>query len=263
MIHHVTIAVRGRSALGRDERERRLLVRALTACAGECLLLLALVDEHLHAALRTARPGYLARDLRRVLVRARQDLQLKPAHLEPVDNRAYLSWLVRYLLTQPQKHGVSGPAALWTGCFLQDLAGARLLPGFDRRLLLEELPRFRLGEHFAACGLAPVPLDPADDEALRRAGAARVVDLAAGVFAAGPDLSQPGRSAELLAARVLAAQAGLTVGLPPLELARYLGVQPRAVRRLAATRGHPWGLEALRRRLTLEERARDRVARPA
>lgn len=256
MIHHLTIAVRGRRALGRDEAERRRQLRAIVGCAGAALLLLALVDDHLHAAVRTVRPGYLARGLRRIFKRLRPDLQLKAAHLEPVDNRGYLTWLVRYLLRQSIEHGVHEAPALWTGCCLQDLAGARLLPGFDRRRLREELPRYRLRDAFEACGLAPSPLTPAGDEDLRRAGAARVCDLAAGVFAVGPDLRQPGRTSGELAARELAAHAGLLAGIPAGELAHYLGVQTRAVRSLAGGHVPSEWLEALRRRLPFEAAAR-------
>jgi hypothetical protein len=262
-ISHITIPVRGRRALTRDETERRTLVRTLAATGGPRLLLFGLVDDHFHAAARTNRPGYLARDLRKVLRNRRPDLELKPSHLEPVGTRSYLRWLVDYILRQPAKHGLFVHPALWTGSCFQDLVGARLLPGYDPRGLLEELPRFRLRQAYEIVGLSPVKLAPVDDEALRRAGAARLVELAAGVYAVGPELKGGGRAREIIEARALAARAGYTAGLPTSEMARYLGLQARTIRHLARRSDNDRGLDALRRRLALEERAKTWVIQSA
>jgi REP element-mobilizing transposase RayT len=253
--HHLSLAVRGRRALARDETQRRSLMRSVVATGRERLLLPCLVDDHLHGLARTHQPGYLARDLRRVIRTQRPDLELKQAHLEPVGTRAYLRWLVTYLLTQPIKHGLPGHPALWTGSCFQDLVGARLLDGFDPSGLLDELPRFRLREAYEIVGLNAVELAPATDEELRRAGASRLVDLAAGVFAVGPEMRGAGRSKRVVEARVLAAHAGRVVGLPPGETARFLGVGTRTVHSLAKRPPPDRGMVALRKRLALEVRA--------
>lgn len=252
-LFHLTLAVCGRLVLSRGEAERRRLVREIVRLGGDRLLLFCLVDEHLHAVLGGLRIGYLGRDLRRLLLRLQPGIELARPHIQLVDSRAYLRRLVDYVLRQPAKHGLSDHPALWTGSCFQDLAGARLLPGFDPGLLARELPRFRLREVFATVGLAPLALEPASDEELRRAGAARLVELAAGVHAVGPELI--GRSREVVAARALAARVGVAAGLPATEVAHHLGLGAHAVRKLARRDIDPRASTDLRRRLTLEERA--------
>ena len=254
-IYHLTLAVRGRRALARDEAERRLLMRAIARTCGASLLLPGVADDHLHAVIRTLRPGYLARDLARVLGNRRPDLTFKPPHFALVDTRAYLAWLVRYLLEQPAKHGLPGPAALWTGCCFQDLVGARLLPGFSAAGLANELPRMRLRELFPVVGLRSEPLVPLDDAAIRHAGAGRLVDAAGAVFAVGPALDRRIRSAGVLEARRLTVRVARRVGLPAQEVAHYLGVKPKAVSRLWDQPCPEFWIAALRRRLALEDRA--------
>lgn len=257
--YHLTIAVRGRRSLARDEAERRALVRALARVGGDRLLLFSLVDDHFHAGLRAEFAGRVGDALRRVLVARRPDLEFKPPHLEPVGTRAYLRWLVRYLIAQPERHGLGVDAALWTGSCFQDLVGARVLPGFEVTPLRNELPRLRLGGLFDALGLGTEPFRPADDDALDRAGVARLVDLAAGVYAVGPALM--GRSTPVVSARALAATVAGLVGVPTSTLARFLGVVPRTVRSLAQRPPDVRAVLALRRRLALEERAQ-RSQRP-
>lgn len=259
-IFHLTLAVRGRSALARDVRERRALVRAVARVGRSALLLFCVVDDHLHAAARTDRPGYLARSLVQVVRNRRPDLQLKAPHVEPVRGRAYLRWLMTYLLSQPEKHGLPGHPALWPGSCFQDLVGTRLLPHFDPTLLAGELPRLRLREAFEVVGLPTAPLAPATDTALRRAGAARIVELAAGVFAADPALQ--GNRSEVVAARALAAQAGLIAGLPAVELAEFVGMTAKALRRVRDRPLDPRAILTLRRRLALIIATERSPARP-
>lgn len=252
MIHHVTIAVRGRLALARDEAELRERVRAICRVGGPRLLLFSLADDHLHTANRSQHPGRVADSYHRVLRSRRPDLELKPPHLEPVATRSYLRWLVDYLVLQPARHGLPGHPALWTGSCFQDLVGARLLPGFDPAGLRAELPRLRLRDLFESLGLAPAPLEPAGDERLFRAGPARLVEAATAVHAASPRLQD--RSLPTVQARALAVRLGLQVGFPSAVLARLLGVGPRAVRLLRAHEVDPRAILALRRRVDLEER---------
>ena len=51
--HHLTIAVRGRTALAREETERRRLVRDLARVGGGQLMLFSLVDDHFHGGIRS------------------------------------------------------------------------------------------------------------------------------------------------------------------------------------------------------------------
>jgi hypothetical protein len=252
-IAHYTQSTRSRRPLARDERERRALLRALTRRGGPRLLLFNLVDDHLHQVLSGRRVKVLARDLRRAIGAARPDLELDPPHVKPVSTRSYLRWLVEYLLDQPRKHDLAGVhPALWTGSCFQDLIGLRLLPGFDPARIRAELPRLRQRHLFPHVGLTPSLLAPADDDALHRAGAARIVRLAAATCAVGPELK--GRSRPVVEARALAVNLAARVGLATREVAGYLGVGTRAVQKLAR-RDHAMSKAelALRRRLTLED----------
>lgn len=251
-IFHLTLAVRGRQALARDEVERRSMIRHVAKVGGKRLLMFCLVDDHLHAGVRAAHGGIVGDSLRRVLKAHRPDLEFKRPHLEPVGTRAYLRYLVNYMLEQPARHGIGASSVLWTGSCFQDLVGARLLPGFDLTPLRSELPRLRLRDVFARLGLSRVPLRPADDEALSRAGPARLVDFAAGVFCVGPALE--GRTEAVVAARSLAVGATRLVGLPTSAVAPFLLLASRTLRRLAARDLNPRALLALRLRLALEQR---------
>ncbi len=251
-IAHYTQSTRSRRPLARDERERRALLRALTRQGGPRLLLFNLVDDHLHQVLSGRRVKVLARDLRRSIQAARPDLELEPPHVKPVGTRSYLRWLVEYLLDQPRKHDLAGVhPALWTGSCFQDLIGLRLLPGFDPARIRAELPRLRQRHLFPHVGLTASPLAPADDDALHRAGAARIVRLAAATYAVGPELE--GRSNPVVEARALAANLATRVGLAKRDVASYLGVGARAVQKLARRDAESNAELALRRRLTLED----------
>jgi hypothetical protein len=256
-IHHLTIAVRGRLALARDEAERRALVRTLVRIAADRMILFNVLDDHLHAVLRGERARRLAEGLRRALISLRPDLELKTPHLEPVGTRAYLRSLVGYVLRQTDEHGLGVSSALWTGSCFQDLAGARWLPGFNGGPLREELPRLQSRELFELVGLTPEPLAQANDDALVRVGVARLVELAAGVFAVDPALTD--NTPASVRARVLAARLGRDLDQPTSQIARFLGVVPRAARDLAARDVDPEAVAALRRRLTLEVRVAARA----
>lgn len=157
------------------------------------------------------------------------------------------------MLSQTEHHELTGScAALWTGSAFLDLIGARLLAGFDPVALRQELPRMRGRDLYEAVGLEPVELVLADDEALMRAGAARLAELAAAVYAVGPELSD--RSDLTVKARSLAARLARALGIATDHIARFLGSSPRSARRLSRQAVEPRAVEALRRRLALEQR---------
>ena len=253
-IVHYTQAVRGRLAFARTEQERRRLVSELARVAGARLLAFGHADEHLHNVLAHDRPGLLVRDLRGVLLRLRPDLQLKSPNVEEIDTRAYLRSTLDYVLRQAAQHRLAGVhPALWTGSCFQDLIGVRLLPGFDPGGIRRELQRLQLRELYGVVGLPVEPIPQASDDALRRAGVARLADLALAALAVGPDLTT--RDAWTVRARRVAARLTRRVGLALGDLAPYLGVGARALRMLAASGGDDVLAErAVRGRLTLEER---------
>lgn len=254
-IVHYTQAVRGRLAFARTEQERRRLVSALARIAGARLLAFGHADEHLHNVLAHDQPGYLVRDMRRVLRRLRPDLQLKAPNVEVMDTRAYLRSTLDYVLRQAAHHRLAGvhPAS-WTGSCFQDLLGLRLLPGFDPQGIRRELQRLQLRELYAVVDLPVEPIPLATDEALRRAGAARLADLVLAVHAVGPELS--GRDARIVQARRAAARLAVRFGVRLCDLAPYVGVTSVRALRDLTIRGvvDPLVERAVRGRLTLEDR---------
>ncbi len=252
-VFHVTLASAGRRTLARGEDEVRCLVRAVVRpCCGR-LLLFSVVDEHIHLVVLCKRPRLLARDVVRSIRRELPGVEFQPAHVTPIETRKHLERLVGYLLRQPSKHGLPVHPALWSGSCFQDLAGVRLLPGYERSALLAELPRLRLGSLMQHVGLPASPVEPADDRTLRLAGPSALVDLAAGVLAVPCDLR--GRRTDVVRARTIAVQAAAMVGLRPSVMAPFLPISERATRRLAALPLDGAGVHTLRRRLTLQLRA--------
>jgi len=260
--YHLALSVAGRLALARDERERRVLVRAFVRASQGRFLAFNLVDDHAHAGLVSPRPRLLARDVRRALAAVRPDLVIEAPHLKPVDTRRYLRWLVTYFLNQPMKHDLDVHPALWTGSCFPDLVGARVLPEFSTTPLRAALPRLRVRDLFQDVGLDPVPLQPVDDDALLGAGAARLAELAASAYGVGPGLL--GRSGPVVKARTLAAVLGVRLGLSRVQLSPFLTATPQAIGRLASRPVDSKGERALRLRFALEERVRlQALRRPA
>lgn len=121
-------------------------------------------------------------------------------------------------------------------------------------LLRAELPRLTQRELLPLVGLTEDRLVPASDEDLRRAGAARLVDLATATLAVAPD--SRGRDAATVRARELAARLSIHLGFAAREVGRLLQVTLRAVHRFANDRDEdPRAENALRLRSSLEDRA--------
>lgn len=256
MMIHLTMTSRGRLTIARDEAERRAVVPALARLAGDRLLLFCLADDHVHAVLRRVRQARLAaRDVRLALGRLRADLAFESPHVRPVEDLERLMRLVRYELIQPVKHRLPGHPALWTGSCFQGLAGARALPGFDPTAILQEFPRFLLGDVFDHVGLERRILVPASDDDLRQAGAAKVLALAHAVHAVSP---QPGlsKSHAVTVARALAMRVGVQLGWRQADLARGLEITRQSAHNLLQLPRERSAELALRRRWTLELRAR-------
>ncbi len=260
MNHHISLVTVGRRTLTRDERETRGVVRAVARTCGERLQLFAVVDDHVHLVADVLRPRLLARDVVRAIrcvVRVSRSavsgIEFQAPHVLPVESRAHHMRLVEYMLRQASKHGLPVHPALWTGsCFL-DLAGLRLLPGFDARALQRELPRVKLRSLLPHVGLTVEPILLAEDEELARVGVGRIVELASAVHALDSSLEGK-RTRTVVAVRALTTQAAIRVGFPPRLIAPHLEVEVGQIRRLARRELDPRALPALLRRLTLEER---------
>lgn len=231
-MYHLTIASRGRLTLFSDEATLRRGVRGIVRTAADHVVLFSLVDDHLHivASGTRAQAGGLSRRVGVSLSRLTR-IALAPAHYEPVESRKHLSQLVRYLLIQPQRHGLRTHPGLYSGsCFL-DLLGARTV-GFEPRVFAL-LPRIRRGELLDAVGL-PSSLQPFDLSAVYDLGISRLAGAARAAFAVIGNRKLDGPP--LRAAEVTAAQIGQAAGFTTRALASALGISAATVLR----RGVGW-----------------------
>jgi len=252
-LHHLTLATDGRRTLFPDETARRTALRALGGALAGRALLFCVVDDHVHVVLEGERAavGRVAQAIAHRLGKL-ASAPLDPSRIRPVEDRAHLQSLVRYLLLQPTHHRLAGHPALWTGSCLPDLVGARAVQGLSLRLGAH-LPRFHARD---ACALLGLPdLDPLPGPAVRALGPVRVLAAASAVLAVGPVLA--GRDAAVVAARRLGAAAATGAGIPAGEIAWAAFVTRRSAYRHAASPADPALARAVALRLTLEEAARN------
>jgi REP element-mobilizing transposase RayT len=248
-LYHLTLATDGRNPLCKNEEERRFTVRVVARIARLELVLFCVVDEHLHAVVWGVlqRIGQLRSALTRCL-QARLQVPLQRSDLREVKTRAHLEWLVRYLVTQPNHHGLAVPPALWTGSCFQDLVGARAIDGLELRTR-EALPRITLANVCGMVGLKRVP-EPAPNETIRAAGATKLLEAATAAFCAGPTLA--GRSALESRVRDTVTVLGTEAGISTADLAWVLKCTPGAVRRHRSASVDTAAVRAVRVRLALE-----------
>lgn len=246
---HLTFSSVGRLALFTTEALRRVAVRTVVRVAGDRLVLFCVVDDHTHVVIvcEVGRENVIAGGLLRAL-RSISRAEVASPHVRLVERRAHLSWLVPYSIDQTAHHGIEGHPACWSGSCFQDLVGARAI-GFTDARIRTALPRFSRRDFFRMAGLPLIV--PADDSAIRRAGAARIVEASAAAVAADPALQ--GNGAEIVLARRIAAATGVRAGVSVADLAWTLEVTPRAARRLAAAPLPVHVLDAARMQLAISE----------
>lgn len=247
---HLTFASAGRHALFPDEAGRRAAVHKLAMVAGQEMVLFCIVDDHVHVVVleTRTRTGRLARAIVLSLGSVAAT-QIESARIRPVETRSHLQWLVRYLLTQTDHHGLTLHPALWSGSCFQDLVGARVVPGLRIRIR-EALPRLRLKDVFQMVGLAPVKIQPAPNEWVRSAGAGRLVAIASAALCAAPALT--GNPPTVVTARRAVAQIAHEADMAVAEVAWALGVSARSVRRLLVPEVQGVVVRSVRIRLSLE-----------
>ncbi len=249
---HLTFVTHGRQPIAPDEAGRRALVRVIIERAGRSLVCFCVVDEHVHVVFLSApeRTGILARALL-FGIRGAASVPVHPAHVQPVVRRTHAEWLVTYVLTQTDHHGLREHAALWSGSCFADLVGARCVDGWVTSTIAAALPRWRMRSAYSAVGLPTVELEPMDLASVRGAGAARVVAAVASALAVGPELSgnAAGTALARRAAAKLAAEAGIQAG----EVAEVLGLTVDSATRAAGRPVEERVLRAARIRLSLED----------
>ncbi len=256
---HLRLSSDGRHPMFPSEQRLRAAVRALARTAGGELALFCIVDDHVHVVLFCERKvaGHRARGLSRVLG-AMAAVPLEPAFIKPVETRRHMEWLLRYVLDQPDHHGLAQQPALWTGSCFADIVGARALPGLQLRLH-DALPRFQLWQACKVVGLDQHQLAPLPLVQVRALGAPRALQAATAALAVGPDLT--GTTAAEVAARSLAVHLATQADIPPGEQCWALQRTSRQLRRLRASPPDPQLLLTARRHLALEEAAGSPAAR--
>lgn len=160
-----------------------------------------------------------------------------------------MRWLVRYLLTQPEKHGLDTHPALWTGSCFADIIGARTLPGLQLQLG-NALPRFRARSAYEAVGLPATAIAPATNAEIRVLGASGLTAAAAAAVAV--DALLRGNQPAVASARRVAVRLATKAGISAEEVAWALGVSTRAVRRLRGQAVEEAAAATVRRRVALE-----------
>jgi hypothetical protein len=252
-IVHITLTAMRDSRLPLFPTEEAYLdaLHRIGAVCGGCLALFALLAEHLHlvALLSRARAGHLARGVLLTL-RPIVATPLAPSYIKPVTTRAHMRWLLKYMLEQPREHGMSGHPALWVGSCLPDLVGARAVPGLD--LCIERaMPDFSQAAATSLVGLSAGRIEAADHAVLRAVGAMGLRDATAASLAV-PSALDGATPADILGRRAFA-QLAKRVGLHRSEVVNALGINPKSMWRLARPPVEQKLLDAIARRVTLEQ----------
>jgi hypothetical protein len=178
------------------------------------------------------------------------------SHLEipfkrKVRDRGHLTRLVWYHMNQPNKHDVKCHSALWSGSCFQDWVGARYVPGLGTHFadVLTELDEHTI---LGYVNLTARMVTPLRNDAVRMAGARRLVDAAASAVAANPGLDGIGE--DVLNARRTAVLLAREVGISTDELKWALRVSSRTIKRVEPKEGDDRRMKAVRIRLALENR---------
>ena len=242
LAHHICIRLANNSLLAPTPAARRVLARAIFARAGAVeLLAFSLADNHLHllAACPRVAAGELARRVELSLCRSlAPGAPFSRAFVKPVEDGWHLYQCFRYVLRQPERHGIAVDP-LREASNLPDLLGLRPLGAATAATVRRHLPRIHRPELLALLGVPS--LEPVD-------GALEHVVEAALAASAVPALT--GRPHEVLSAR-RAALAVIGRRCSPRQAALLLGVGERALFRLKQLPADARLVQAIRRQLHL------------
>ncbi len=247
---HLTLSARTRHALFPSEALRLLAVHKLIQACGDALVVFCVADDHLHWVVLcdVRRRADIARAVK-LVVAGLSPVETKPVHFEPVHGRNHMMTLLRYVLRQPEHHGLPGHSALWVGSCFSDLVGARWVPGLRLRLF-DVLPRCTVADVFEALGLDRHQLRPVPVGELRAVGVQALVGAAAAACGAPSELR--GKRTAVVRARRAACSLAREAGIPTREVSWALGVHPGNARKLLTSPVSPEALLATRVWLALE-----------
>lgn len=218
--HHVTMRPASDGGIARTPAEMRHAAQIIHAHA-RGLFAFRVADTHVHMLLLGGRAA-AGRTAQAVEVALRAGLGIpvafERARIRPIEDQGHLARALRYVLQQEKHHGTDLDPA-HDGSSLPDLLGLRVLgDGALFRRVRTHLPRLEAAEVRRWGDLEEIerfPLDPR-----------HLCEAAAGAFALRDVATNTPRS---FLARCAAAHA---LPLPSGELARWLGVDARSVRRL-------------------------------
>jgi hypothetical protein len=167
LAYHLMLRLQNGQTIATTPEERRILARTVLGCARDSqLLAFSQADTHLHGASACDRPkaGRLAHDIETSLRwRLRIQVPFAPATIKPIEDVWHLYNTFRYILRQPERHGIALDP-LREASNLPDLLGLRLLgsgTAIHVRRLLPRVTREELLALYAIPRLEPAsePLD--------------------------------------------------------------------------------------------------------
>jgi hypothetical protein len=241
---HVTARLFDDRVITPTTSNRRRLARSILRFGKESgLLVFAIVDTHLHAALvcsREAAGRFIWRTELSAQALFRYGVPFERARIRRITDQKHLANAFRYVLRQYQRHGLEMDP-FFDGTALPDLLGFRAgnawLPGRVRQLL----PRVRREELLEIVGDIDFDGLPTSFSPLREAALA-----ALGIS----DLHVPTIPAASARAAAVHA-AGPSLG--GTATARLLGITPRTVHRILGRPREPLAVTAVHRQLILRE----------
>lgn len=249
-----------RQPLFPDEPHRRKAIHSLAEVMMGRLVCFGFVDDHGHTVAfdEEQHIGRLSGSLQLAL-EAVAAQPLEEVWHDPVKDRAHLKSLLRYQFNQTFRHGVPCPPALWTGSSFLDVIGARVVEGLELRLF-EALPRLVTEDVLPMAGLEAGAIRAASDATVRALGAERLKRASAAAFAVDPELQ--GNDRLTVNARRVVARLARSAEIAASDVMWVLDCSRSGVSRMARhdLADDRW-VEAVRRRLTLEEMVQREIER--
>lgn len=249
-LYQFRLSARGRKVFKEARVRRRVLLGLVELLAG-MLVSFSLVFKHGHleAYCEESETGTLRRSIRK-RASAVVGVPFERVWCDPVESEPHLVTLLRYNADQVVHHDLPEHPALFDGSYVQDMVGARALPGLRLRVA-GAAPGFRVRQLYEWVGLPGVPIRPATDVEVRAAGIGRLKVAAASATAADPELA--GRRAPEVRAKRAIVHLARAAGIRPADVRWALGLTQRGVEAHRARPADPCALRATRVRLALED----------
>lgn len=249
--YHLMLRLQDERVLVKCQAERRTLARCVLRVGRDHeLLAFGLADNHLHAeaAGDEASAKRFAWRLEMSLSKAlRLPVSFGKPRIKAIEDQPHLYSVFGYVFRQEQHHGIEGDP-FHEASNLLDLLGMRVVGSYTRLNVRTYLPRITTHKLLGYFGDVDLSTPPSGTQ-----------DLAEAAMSAFALSDLRGRDAEVVRARNAAVHA---VRAPADEIARALGISPRAVRLIQA-RPPDVGTRAVRLQLHLRAAVRAASCRGA